>query len=134
MMRLGVLCAYIESDNSDGKPLYTNHGIVHTHGPTASDTQRLVHTLLFELLCMGKMCLHTHTHTHTHTLAITLRDLSIDFLSPDMCRFPNKMVLGRTHIKDVAAKRKRELNSYVHNLMRSSTEVTQVGTRHRGPF
>ncbi|XP_062402676.1 phosphatidylinositol 4-phosphate 3-kinase C2 domain-containing subunit alpha [Sardina pilchardus] len=39
--------------------------------------------------------------------------------------FPNKMVLGRTHIKDVAAKRKRELNSYVHNLMRSSTEVTQ---------
>ncbi|KAJ7998180.1 hypothetical protein DPEC_G00219920 [Dallia pectoralis] len=39
--------------------------------------------------------------------------------------FPNKMVLGRTHIKDVAAKRKIELNSYVHNLMRSSTEVTQ---------
>uniref|UniRef100_A0A667XUZ1 Phosphatidylinositol-4-phosphate 3-kinase catalytic subunit type 2 alpha n=1 Tax=Myripristis murdjan TaxID=586833 RepID=A0A667XUZ1_9TELE len=39
--------------------------------------------------------------------------------------FPNKMVLGRTHIKDVAAKRKVELNNYVHNLMRSSTEVTQ---------
>lgn len=39
--------------------------------------------------------------------------------------FPNKMVLGRTHIKDVASKRKVELNSYVHNLMRSSTEVTQ---------
>ncbi|XP_034031719.1 LOW QUALITY PROTEIN: phosphatidylinositol 4-phosphate 3-kinase C2 domain-containing subunit alpha [Thalassophryne amazonica] len=39
--------------------------------------------------------------------------------------FPNKMVLGRTHIKEVAAKRKFELNNYVHNLMRSSTEVTQ---------
>uniref|UniRef100_A0A3B3XDP3 Phosphatidylinositol 4-phosphate 3-kinase C2 domain-containing subunit alpha n=1 Tax=Poecilia mexicana TaxID=48701 RepID=A0A3B3XDP3_9TELE len=42
--------------------------------------------------------------------------------------FPNKMVLGRTHIKEVAAKRKLELNSYVHNLMRSSTEVAQVLT------
>ncbi|KAK2842648.1 hypothetical protein Q5P01_012848 [Channa striata] len=39
--------------------------------------------------------------------------------------FPNKMVLGRTHIKEVATKRKLELNTYVHNLMRSSTEVTQ---------
>uniref|UniRef100_A0A8C1I3D8 Phosphatidylinositol-4-phosphate 3-kinase, catalytic subunit type 2 alpha n=1 Tax=Cyprinus carpio carpio TaxID=630221 RepID=A0A8C1I3D8_CYPCA len=39
--------------------------------------------------------------------------------------FPSKMVLGRTHIKDVASKRKVELSSYVHNLMRSSTEVTQ---------
>ncbi|XP_034540601.1 phosphatidylinositol 4-phosphate 3-kinase C2 domain-containing subunit alpha [Notolabrus celidotus] len=39
--------------------------------------------------------------------------------------FPNKMVLGRTHIKEVAAKRKFELNNYVHNLMRSSTEVNQ---------
>ncbi|KAM7415085.1 hypothetical protein PAMA_019762 [Pampus argenteus] len=39
--------------------------------------------------------------------------------------FPNKMVLGRTHIKEVASKRKLELNNYVHNLMRSSTEVTQ---------
>ncbi|KAM4619533.1 phosphatidylinositol 4-phosphate 3-kinase C2 domain-containing subunit alpha [Polymixia lowei] len=39
--------------------------------------------------------------------------------------FPNKMVLGRTHIKDVAAKRKVELSNYLHNLMRSSTEVTQ---------
>ncbi|TRY58286.1 hypothetical protein DNTS_031053 [Danionella cerebrum] len=39
--------------------------------------------------------------------------------------FPNKMVLGRTHIKDVASKRKIELNSYVHSLMRSSTEVSQ---------
>ncbi|KAM9854348.1 phosphatidylinositol 4-phosphate 3-kinase C2 domain-containing subunit alpha [Aulostomus maculatus] len=39
--------------------------------------------------------------------------------------FPNKMVLGRTHIKEVAAKRKLELNNYIHNLMRSSTEVTQ---------
>lgn len=39
--------------------------------------------------------------------------------------FPSKMVLGRTHIKDVASKRKVELSSYVHNLMRSSTEVNQ---------
>ncbi|KAJ8340010.1 hypothetical protein SKAU_G00346430 [Synaphobranchus kaupii] len=39
--------------------------------------------------------------------------------------FPNKMVLGRTHIKDVAAKRKVELNSYLHSLMRSSSEVAQ---------
>ncbi|KAM4554198.1 phosphatidylinositol 4-phosphate 3-kinase C2 domain-containing subunit alpha [Fundulus diaphanus] len=39
--------------------------------------------------------------------------------------FPNRMVLGRTHIKEVAAKRKLELNSYVHNLMRSSPEVAQ---------
>ncbi|KAK0153160.1 Phosphatidylinositol 4-phosphate 3-kinase C2 domain-containing subunit alpha [Merluccius polli] len=39
--------------------------------------------------------------------------------------FPNKMVLGRTHIKEVASKRKLELNNYVHNLLRSSTEVTQ---------
>ncbi|KAJ8349842.1 hypothetical protein SKAU_G00249720 [Synaphobranchus kaupii] len=39
--------------------------------------------------------------------------------------FPNKMVLGRTHIKDVAARRKVELNNYIHNLLRSSTEVTQ---------
>ncbi|KAJ8348839.1 hypothetical protein SKAU_G00274280 [Synaphobranchus kaupii] len=39
--------------------------------------------------------------------------------------FPNKMVLVRTHIKDVAARRKVELNNYVHNLLRSSTEVTQ---------
>lgn len=36
------------------------------------------------------------------------------------------MVLGRTHIKDVAAKRKVELNNYTHNLLRSSTDVTQV--------
>ncbi|XP_062861386.1 phosphatidylinositol 4-phosphate 3-kinase C2 domain-containing subunit alpha [Trichomycterus rosablanca] len=39
--------------------------------------------------------------------------------------FPNKMVLGRTHIKDVASKRKVELNSYVHNLMRGSADVAQ---------
>ncbi|KAI1889845.1 hypothetical protein AGOR_G00167120 [Albula goreensis] len=39
--------------------------------------------------------------------------------------FPNKIVLGRTHIKDVAAKRKVELNSYLHSLMRSSSEVAQ---------
>uniref|UniRef100_A0A3Q0TAK2 Phosphatidylinositol 4-phosphate 3-kinase C2 domain-containing subunit alpha n=1 Tax=Amphilophus citrinellus TaxID=61819 RepID=A0A3Q0TAK2_AMPCI len=39
--------------------------------------------------------------------------------------FPSKMVLGRSQIKEVAAKRKLELNNYVHNLMRSSTEVTQ---------
>ncbi|XP_076842145.1 phosphatidylinositol 4-phosphate 3-kinase C2 domain-containing subunit alpha [Brachyhypopomus gauderio] len=39
--------------------------------------------------------------------------------------FPSKMVLGRTHIKDVASKRKVELNNYVHNLMSSSAEVAQ---------
>lgn len=38
------------------------------------------------------------------------------------------MVLGRTHIKEVAIKRKLELNNYVHNLLRSSTEVSQVHT------
>ncbi|XP_056621944.1 phosphatidylinositol 4-phosphate 3-kinase C2 domain-containing subunit alpha [Triplophysa dalaica] len=39
--------------------------------------------------------------------------------------FPSKLVLGRTHIKDVASKRKVELSSYVHSLMRSSAEVNQ---------
>uniref|UniRef100_A0A672UJM1 Phosphatidylinositol-4-phosphate 3-kinase catalytic subunit type 2 alpha n=1 Tax=Strigops habroptila TaxID=2489341 RepID=A0A672UJM1_STRHB len=39
--------------------------------------------------------------------------------------FPNKMVLGRTHIKDVAAKRKVELNSYIQSLMNSSSEVAE---------
>ncbi|KAM3608625.1 uncharacterized protein V6R79_001843 [Siganus canaliculatus] len=51
--------------------------------------------------------------------------LSILFPLWKLPGFPNKMVLGRTHIKEVAAKRKLELNNYVHNLMRSSTEVTQ---------
>lgn len=40
------------------------------------------------------------------------------------------MVLGRTHIKEVAAKRKLELNNYVHNLLRCSAEVTQVRNKH----
>ncbi|XP_037755640.1 phosphatidylinositol 4-phosphate 3-kinase C2 domain-containing subunit alpha [Chelonia mydas] len=39
--------------------------------------------------------------------------------------FPNKMVLGRTHIKDVAARRKVELNSYIQSLMNSSAEVSE---------
>uniref|UniRef100_A0A4W3JKP8 Phosphatidylinositol-4-phosphate 3-kinase catalytic subunit type 2 alpha n=1 Tax=Callorhinchus milii TaxID=7868 RepID=A0A4W3JKP8_CALMI len=39
--------------------------------------------------------------------------------------FPNKVVLGRTHIKDVAAKRKVELNNYVQCLMSSSPEVAE---------
>uniref|UniRef100_A0A6J0UDA7 Phosphatidylinositol 4-phosphate 3-kinase C2 domain-containing subunit alpha n=1 Tax=Pogona vitticeps TaxID=103695 RepID=A0A6J0UDA7_9SAUR len=39
--------------------------------------------------------------------------------------FPNKMVLGRTHIKDVAAKRKVELNSYIQSLMNASTDVSE---------
>ncbi|XP_041052806.1 phosphatidylinositol 4-phosphate 3-kinase C2 domain-containing subunit alpha [Carcharodon carcharias] len=39
--------------------------------------------------------------------------------------FPNKVVLGRTHIKDVASKRKVELNSYVQCLMNGSTEVAE---------
>lgn len=51
--------------------------------------------------------------------------LSILFPLWKLPSFPNKMVLGRTHIKEVAAKRKLELNNYTHNLMRSSTEVTQ---------
>uniref|UniRef100_A0A8C4ZB75 Phosphatidylinositol-4-phosphate 3-kinase, catalytic subunit type 2 alpha n=1 Tax=Gadus morhua TaxID=8049 RepID=A0A8C4ZB75_GADMO len=51
--------------------------------------------------------------------------LSILFPLWKLPSFPNKMVLGRTHIKEVASKRKLELNNYVHNLLRSSTEVTQ---------
>ncbi|XP_001510027.3 phosphatidylinositol 4-phosphate 3-kinase C2 domain-containing subunit alpha [Ornithorhynchus anatinus] len=39
--------------------------------------------------------------------------------------FPNRMVLGRTHIKDVAAKRKIELNSYLQSLMNASPEVAE---------
>ncbi|XP_014457801.2 phosphatidylinositol 4-phosphate 3-kinase C2 domain-containing subunit alpha isoform X1 [Alligator mississippiensis] len=39
--------------------------------------------------------------------------------------FPNKMVLGRTHIKEVAAKRKVELNSYIQSLMNGSAEVAE---------
>ncbi|XP_028842597.1 phosphatidylinositol 4-phosphate 3-kinase C2 domain-containing subunit alpha [Denticeps clupeoides] len=51
--------------------------------------------------------------------------LSILFPLWKLPGFPNKMVLGRTHIKEVASKRKVELNSYVHSLMRGSLEVTQ---------
>jgi phosphatidylinositol-4-phosphate 3-kinase len=36
------------------------------------------------------------------------------------------MVLGRTHIKDVAAKRKIELNNYLQSLMSASTDVAEV--------
>ncbi|XP_060623795.2 phosphatidylinositol 4-phosphate 3-kinase C2 domain-containing subunit alpha [Anolis sagrei] len=39
--------------------------------------------------------------------------------------FPNKIVLGRTHIKDVAARRKVELNSYIQSLMNASTDVSE---------
>uniref|UniRef100_UPI00398EF5A0 phosphatidylinositol 4-phosphate 3-kinase C2 domain-containing subunit alpha isoform X2 n=1 Tax=Pristiophorus japonicus TaxID=55135 RepID=UPI00398EF5A0 len=39
--------------------------------------------------------------------------------------FPNKVVLGRTHIKDVASKRKVELNNYVQCLMNGSIEVAE---------
>lgn len=42
------------------------------------------------------------------------------------CSFPSKVVLGRTHIKDVAAKRKVELNSYIQSLMNASTDVSEV--------
>ncbi|XP_058014702.1 phosphatidylinositol 4-phosphate 3-kinase C2 domain-containing subunit alpha isoform X2 [Ahaetulla prasina] len=42
--------------------------------------------------------------------------------------FPSKMVLGRTHVKDVAAKRKVELNSYIQSLMNASTECDLVYT------
>ncbi|KAG9463955.1 hypothetical protein GDO78_020733, partial [Eleutherodactylus coqui] len=39
--------------------------------------------------------------------------------------FPSKVVLGRTHIKDVAAKRKVELNGYLQNLLSASLEVSE---------
>lgn len=51
--------------------------------------------------------------------------LSVLFPLWKLPSFSNKMVLGRTHVKEVAAKRKLELNNYVHNLLQSSTEVTQ---------
>ncbi|XP_063294346.1 phosphatidylinositol 4-phosphate 3-kinase C2 domain-containing subunit alpha [Pelobates fuscus] len=39
--------------------------------------------------------------------------------------FPSKVVLGRTHIKEVAARRKLELNSYMQSLLNSSAEVSE---------
>ncbi|XP_014440083.1 phosphatidylinositol 4-phosphate 3-kinase C2 domain-containing subunit alpha isoform X2 [Tupaia chinensis] len=51
--------------------------------------------------------------------------LSIIFPLWKLPGFPNKMVLGRTHIKDVAAKRKIELNSYLQSLMSASTDVAE---------
>lgn len=44
------------------------------------------------------------------------------------------MVLGRTHIKDVAAKRKVELNSYIQSLMNSSSEVAEVSSSNLSKF
>uniref|UniRef100_A0A8C4LAV1 Phosphatidylinositol 4-phosphate 3-kinase C2 domain-containing subunit alpha n=1 Tax=Equus asinus asinus TaxID=83772 RepID=A0A8C4LAV1_EQUAS len=52
--------------------------------------------------------------------------LSIIFPLWKLPGFPNRMVLGRTHIKDVAAKRKIELNSYLQSLMSASTDVAEV--------
>uniref|UniRef100_A0A8C5LJE9 Phosphatidylinositol-4-phosphate 3-kinase catalytic subunit type 2 alpha n=1 Tax=Jaculus jaculus TaxID=51337 RepID=A0A8C5LJE9_JACJA len=51
--------------------------------------------------------------------------LSIVFPLWKLPGFPNKMVLGRTHIKDVAAKRKVELNSYLQSLMSASAAVAE---------
>ncbi|XP_029812515.1 phosphatidylinositol 4-phosphate 3-kinase C2 domain-containing subunit alpha isoform X2 [Suricata suricatta] len=51
--------------------------------------------------------------------------LSIIFPLWKLPGFPNRMVLGRTHIKDVAAKRKIELNSYLQSLMGASTDVAE---------
>ncbi|XP_023377910.1 phosphatidylinositol 4-phosphate 3-kinase C2 domain-containing subunit alpha [Pteropus vampyrus] len=51
--------------------------------------------------------------------------LSIVFPLWKLPGFPNRMVLGRTHIKDVAAKRKVELNSYLQSLMSASTDVAE---------
>ncbi|KAL2806409.1 phosphatidylinositol 4-phosphate 3-kinase C2 domain-containing subunit alpha isoform 3 [Daubentonia madagascariensis] len=51
--------------------------------------------------------------------------LSIIFPLWKLPGFPNRMVLGRTHIKDVAAKRKIELNSYLQSLMSASTDVAE---------
>ncbi|KAJ8249138.1 hypothetical protein GJAV_G00231570 [Gymnothorax javanicus] len=64
----------------------------------------------------------SRTFDEFHELHSKLSDLFPVWKLPG---FPNKMVLGRTHVKEVAAKRKVELNSYVHNLLQSSTEVTQ---------
>ncbi|XP_072475709.1 phosphatidylinositol 4-phosphate 3-kinase C2 domain-containing subunit alpha isoform X5 [Notamacropus eugenii] len=51
--------------------------------------------------------------------------LSILFPLWKLPGFPNRMVLGRTHIKDVAAKRKIELNSYLQSLMTASVDVSE---------
>ncbi|XP_043938023.1 phosphatidylinositol 4-phosphate 3-kinase C2 domain-containing subunit alpha [Protopterus annectens] len=51
--------------------------------------------------------------------------LSILFPLWKLPGFPNKVVLGRTHVKDVAAKRKVELNSYIQSLMSSSADVSE---------
>ncbi|KAM5138246.1 phosphatidylinositol 4-phosphate 3-kinase C2 domain-containing subunit alpha [Mantella aurantiaca] len=51
--------------------------------------------------------------------------LSILFPLWKLPGFPSKVVLGRTHIKDVAAKRKVELNSYLQSLLSSSPEVAE---------
>nr|APD32935.1 Pik3c2a [Castor fiber] len=51
--------------------------------------------------------------------------LSIIFPLWKLPGFPNRMVLGRTHIKDVAAKRKIELNNYLQSLMSASTDVAE---------
>ncbi|XP_063802520.1 phosphatidylinositol 4-phosphate 3-kinase C2 domain-containing subunit alpha [Pseudophryne corroboree] len=51
--------------------------------------------------------------------------LSILFPLWKLPGFPSKVVLGRTHIKDVAAKRKVELNSYIQSLLSSSPEVAE---------
>lgn len=65
---------------------------------------------------------------------ISLSCTPADVVSVFLSSFPNKMVLGRTHIKEVAAKRKVELSHYVHNLMRSSTEVVQVRSNTAAVF
>ncbi|XP_075694338.1 phosphatidylinositol 4-phosphate 3-kinase C2 domain-containing subunit alpha isoform X2 [Rhinoderma darwinii] len=51
--------------------------------------------------------------------------LSILFPLWKLPGFPSKVVLGRTHIKDVAAKRKVELNSYIQTLLSSPAEVSE---------
>ncbi|XP_071972761.1 phosphatidylinositol 4-phosphate 3-kinase C2 domain-containing subunit alpha [Engystomops pustulosus] len=51
--------------------------------------------------------------------------LSIVFPLWKLPGFPSKVVLGRTHIKDVAAKRKVELNSYLQSLLCSAPDVSE---------
>ncbi|XP_069821085.1 phosphatidylinositol 4-phosphate 3-kinase C2 domain-containing subunit alpha [Dendropsophus ebraccatus] len=51
--------------------------------------------------------------------------LSILFPLWKLPGFPSKVILGRTHIKDVAAKRKVELNSYIQSLLGSPSEVSE---------
>ncbi|KAM8939064.1 phosphatidylinositol 4-phosphate 3-kinase C2 domain-containing subunit alpha isoform 2-T2 [Pelodytes ibericus] len=51
--------------------------------------------------------------------------LSILFPLWKLPGFPSKVILGRTHIKEVAARRKLELNSYIQSLLGSPLDVSE---------